>query len=98
MKARARHQYVSGAMLASLGIPSATEVGAFINPATSGGRSSGAGTSIYYGRAKAAFSDALDRPFELNKGSDERTALLKSITESEEGIGNPGRDFQSVAI
>ena len=99
MKARARHQYVSGAMLASLGIPSATEVGAFINPATSGGRSSGAGTSsLYYGRAKATFYDALERPFELNKGSDERTALLKSITESEEGIGNPGRDFQSVAI
>lgn len=92
---RARQQYVSGAMLGWLGITLTTEVGAF-STTNSSGRSSG-GTSLYQGRAKSDFYDVLDRPFELNEGSAQRNSLLKSITESEEGMRNPGRDFQSVA-
>ena len=84
---RSRQRCVSGVMLVSF----ATRiVGAFnMNPTISGGLSRGLDKSNFY--------DALDRPFELNEGSDERNALLKSVIESEEGIQNPGRDFQSVA-
>ena len=71
---RARQRCVSGVMLASF----ATRiVGAFtVTPAACG-------------LDKSNFYDALDRPFELNEGSDERNALLKSVIESEEGIRNP---------
>ena len=50
-------------------------------------------------QTKAQFLDALDKPYDMNKRSEDRTQLLNDVLDMEGGLANPGSEdsFSSVA-
>jgi len=48
---------------------------------------------------KSKFLQSLDIPYDLNKGSKERTKLLNDVIDTQDGLSNPGsqESFASVA-